>query len=35
MSKEGQKQDRQEDRQQGLLRNLLDAFGVHGHCVNP
>jgi hypothetical protein len=30
MSEEGQQQDRQEDRQQGLSRNFLDAFGVHG-----
>jgi len=30
MSEEGQKENRQEDRQQGLLSNSLDAFGVHG-----
>lgn len=30
MSEEGQQENLQEDRQQGLLGNLLYAFGVHG-----
>jgi len=30
MSEEGQEENRQEDRQQGLLGNFLYAFGVHG-----
>jgi hypothetical protein len=31
MSEEGQEENRQEDCQQDLLGNSLDAFGVHGH----
>jgi len=30
MSEEGQKENRQEDRQQDLLGSFLYAFGVHG-----
>jgi hypothetical protein len=30
MSEEGQHENRQEDRQQGLLGNFLYAFSVHG-----